>query len=213
MNILKAITMTVIFSTTGSVAQDGVAGSANDICPIKTGASLPPIILQSVEGKDFDLNAAAHQKPTILIVYRGGWCPYCNRQLSGINQIEPQIIAMGYQILAVSTDKPEKLVETIQKDELHYTLLSDSKMTASKLLGLAFRVDDKTLERYQKAGIDLEGASGEKHYLLPVPAVFVLNTDGVIQFEYVNPNYKVRLDPEILLAAAKSALKSSERKN
>lgn len=80
-------------------------------------------------------------------------------------------------------------------------------MVASKAFGLAFKVAETTVEQYKKGGIDLENASGEKHHLLPVPAVFIVGTDGIIKFEYINPNYKVRLDPDVLLAAAKAALK------
>jgi hypothetical protein len=50
----------------------------------------------------------------------------------------------------------------------------------------------------------VEEASGQKHHMLPVPAVFLVATNGLIQFEYVNPDYKVRLEPELLLAAAKT---------
>jgi peroxiredoxin len=61
--------------------------------------------------------------------------------------------------------------------------------------------------QYGKFGIDVEAASGDTHHELPVPAVFVLGTDGKIRFEYVNLDYKSRLDPDVLLAMAKAALK------
>jgi hypothetical protein len=38
------------------------------------------------------------------------------------------------------------------------------------------------------------------------PDTFVIGTDGIIDFAYVNPDYKVRVDPSVLLAAAKAAL-------
>ena len=60
-------------------------------------------------------------------------------------------------------------------------------------------------EQYEGFGIDLEKASGENHGQLPVPSVFVLDQDGVIQFHYVNPDYRVRIDPDVILAAAKAA--------
>ena len=120
-------------------------------------------------------------------------------------KIEPQLLQLGYQIIAVNADQPSKMRETIQKHSLNYLLLSDSAMEAAQAFGLAFRVDEKTVERYRQYGIDLEAASGEKHHLLPVPAAFVIGTDGVIKFEYVNPNYQMRIDPDILLAAARAA--------
>ena len=124
-------------------------------------------------------------------------------QLGQLQKIESELIELGYQLVAISPDRPEKLRETVRKKQLNYTVLSDRHMEAAKAMGLAFRVGEDTLERYAKWGIDLEEASGEDHHLLPVPAVFVVNREGVIEFQFVHPNYKVRLDPELLLAVAK----------
>ena len=41
----------------------------------------------------------------------------------------------------------------------------------------------------------------EKYKTELVPAVFLVGKSGRIEFQYVNPNYKVRLQPEVLLAA------------
>ena len=125
-------------------------------------------------------------------------------QLGQLQQIEPELIELGYQIIAVSPDRPEKLRETVDGRSLKYEVVSDSRMEAAKALGIAFKVADSTIERYQKWNIDLEAASGETHQLLPVPAVFVVSTEGIILFQFVHPNYRVRLDPEVLLAVAKS---------
>lgn len=114
---------------------------------------------------------------------------------------------MGYQVFAVSTDSPQQVDAHRKKNDFPFLLLSDSKMSGARALGIAFQVDDQTLAQYKKFGIDLEAASGETHHQLPVPAVFVIGTDGKIRFEHVDPDYKSRLDPEVLLAMAKAALK------
>jgi peroxiredoxin len=178
-----------------------------DICPILVGEKVPDLVLRDMKGKTFDLSAAFAAKPTILIFYRGGWCPYCNLHLGQLQEAESTLVGLGYQILAVSPDRPEKLGAPIEKNELSYTLLSDSTMKAATSLGLAFRVDDDTIEKYKGFGIDLEADSGEKHHLLPVPAALVVGRDGVVKFSYVNPNYKMRIDPDVLVAAAKAALR------
>lgn len=128
-------------------------------------------------------------------------------QFGELQKIEPQLKQMGYQIISVSPDRPERLRQSIEKHGLSYRLLSDSAMTAARAFGIAFTLDAKTLEQYKGYGVDLEEASGEKHHALPVPSVFILGVDGTIKFEYVNPDYKVRLDPAVLLAAARAALK------
>ncbi len=80
-------------------------------------------------------------------------------------------------------------------------------MTASQAFHIAYEVDDATLKVLAQHGIDLEAPSGEKHHQLPVPAVFLVATNGVIEFEYVNPDYSVRVSPELLLTAARLARK------
>ena len=80
-------------------------------------------------------------------------------------------------------------------------------MLGSQAFGIVFQVDEKTVERYKnQLSIDLEDASGEKHHLLPVPAVFIVGSDGIIRFEYVNPSHKIRIGPDLLLAAVKAFL-------
>ena len=61
-------------------------------------------------------------------------------------------------------------------------------MAAARAFRIAYQMDDATLRVLGQHGIDLEAASGEKHHLLPVPAVFLVASNGVIQFEYVNPD-------------------------
>jgi len=183
---------------------------AEDICPILVGQSLPKITLRNPDKTVFDLNAAGVDKATILIFFRGGWCPYCNMHLGHLQAIESELVKLGFQIIAVSPDRPEILDEHAEKQGIQYRLLSDSEMTAAIALGIAYRVDDATVEKYKTSmGIDLEADSGQKHHLLPVPAVFVIGKDGVIQFSYVNPNYKVRLDSGVLLKAAEVAIAQS----
>jgi len=79
-------------------------------------------------------------------------------------------------------------------------------MEAAQSFGIAFRLDDATVKQFKAYGIDVEEASGYDHHLLPVPAVFVIDPEGVIDFQYVNPDYRARLDPQVLLAAAQAAL-------
>jgi len=124
--------------------------------------------------------------------------------LGQLRKIESQLVGLGYQIVAVSPDRPEKLSAAIEKQSLTYTLVSDSDATGMKGFGIAFRVNDQDFEKYKKFKIDLEEHTGAKHHLLPVPAVFLIGKNGQILFQYVNPDYKVRLHPEILLAAAKA---------
>jgi len=182
-----------------TVNNDSIPGQPEDISPLLTGETIPAINIPGAGGKLYNVNESLAKKPAILIFYRGGWCPFCNKQLSGIQQIESKLRNMGYEIIAISTDSPARLAETAGKDQLTYTLLSDADLAVSKQFGIAY----KGPEGYSK--ILMEGSEGKNvDKLLPVPSVFIVDTKGVIQFEYINPDFKQRINPDLLLAVAQT---------
>ena len=185
--------------------QPVVPDSAQDLQPLGVGRKAPTATLRRPDGRELDLAYLYKSKPTVLIFYRGGWCPYCNTHLGQIAAAEGELLAMGYQVLAISPDRPEELAKTVDKQHLTYDLLSDSDMVLARAFGLAFRVDDQTLEKYRGFGIDLERSSGRSHHLLPAPAVYIVDTQGVVRFVHWDPDYKKRLAPEALLKAAGEA--------
>lgn len=172
------------------------------------GDTIPDVVLRTDKDTEFKLRDAVKDKPAVLIFYRGGWCPYCSRHLAALAKIEGDLTAAGFQLLAISTDQPSKLREKPEYQALAYTLLSDSPMTAAKAFGIAFEVPDNIVHRYKTAfNLDLEAESGQIHHLLPHPAVYIVDKAGVIRFAHINEDYKVRLEPEKVLAAAKAAIK------
>ena len=124
--------------------------------------------------------------------------------MSQLEEIKDQIDALGYQLIMISPDLPDKIKETIDSHHFSPLFLSDSKVAAAIAFGLAFQVEPEMLELLSEYGIDINAASGESHNILPVPAVFILQSDGTISFEYVNPDFTSRLNRNVLLAAAKA---------
>ena len=168
---------------------------------------MPAITVKALDGTDFDLTAACAQKPTLLVFYRGSWCPYCNKHLAALAGIEPQLLEMGYQIIAVSPDEAPGLRLVAEKNHLSYRLLSDRSMAAAAAFGVAFRVDAATVGKYRQHKVDLAPVPGEPDARwLPVPTAYLIGRDGVIKFVHSDPDYKVRLSPDAVLAAAKAAL-------
>ncbi|MDZ4714729.1 MAG: peroxiredoxin-like family protein [Cytophagales bacterium] len=168
-----------------------------DISPLLIGEKIPNLKLSNIDGNEIGLLELAGQKHAILVFYRGGWCPYCNTQMAELQAIEPDLLREGYQIIAISPDSPESLKASVDKNKLNYTLLSDSKLEAARAFGLAFAAPERYADMLLKASSNLNKG------VLPVPAVFVLNKQGEILFEYINPNYKKRLKGSFLLTAAR----------
>ena len=173
-----------------------------DVSPLLYGEKIPMAVIPDASGKSFDLNKAIAEKPTILVFYRGGWCPYCSKQLSGLQQALPGLEKMGYQLIAVSTDESDGLMQSATKEKLSYTLLSDANLELSKQIGIAYKAPKGYWEMLPKTtgGKDVD-------LLLPVPSVFILDKTGVIHFEYINPDFKQRLSADLLMAAATSIKK------
>jgi peroxiredoxin len=187
------------------------AASAETAQALKTGQTTPQVSLLTPEGEAFDLGAAVREQPTVLIFYRGGWCPYCIRHLAALQEIEEDLLGMGFQIIAVSPDTPAGLQPTVQKNELNYQLLSDREMKAASSYGVAFIVPDDIRTKYEDYGIDLASVPGNPDAKwLPVPAIFLIDAEGVVRFVHTNPNYKVRMDPADILDAAEDIVGSSD---
>ncbi|TMO39659.1 alkyl hydroperoxide reductase [Pseudoalteromonas sp. S4389] len=205
--MFKSLLISVLFVLSSQViaaTATNIAESAERVSPLLPGLTVPNIELKDQYGKTVSLTERFKEKTTVLIVYRGGWCPYCSKQLASVQKIEKELADLNAQLIAVSPDSPEKLAET-KITAPSYQLLSDDSLTLAQTLGLAFYLDDKTAKIYRnKLGVNFVSLEGEAKVALPVPAVFVIDTNGLVHFQYANPNYKVRLTEDLLLAAVKS---------
>ena len=180
--------------TLSTLASAQIADKAENISPLLIGEKIPNIVLHDVYGKEVQTKNILSQK-TVLVVYRGGWCPYCKAQLADMQDIEKEIIELGYQVVAISPDAPIFLKQTLVDKELKYHLYSDSEGKFSQAIGVAFKREKPKLEKYSE---------GKNPGFLPVPTVYVLNKNQEIEFMYINPNYGTRLKGDALLAVLKT---------
>ena len=185
-----------------------IAATADEIQPLVEGDAAPRFIVRTVDGEAFDFNPQQLDRPAVLLAFRGGWCPFCNVYLSEMRHVVPEVRALGVDVLFLSGDGPAQLYESLEGDTqediegLDYTILSDGDAQAAIALGIAFKASDRTIRRRYEKGQDIEGSSMAGPGVLPVPAVFAVDTDGTIRFSYVNPDYKTRLPANELLAVA-----------
>lgn len=179
-----------------ALAQSDLPAKPEDIAPLLIGEMVPDLQLTQMDGSSTDVGTVLSGKKTILIFYRGGWCPYCNSHLSDLQKIEPKLKELGYQIIAVSPDVPAKLSESDQKHDLSYQLYSDVKGELMGKMGIAFQAP----ERYQKMLLNI--TAEENKGWLPVPSVFIINDKKQIVFEYISPDFKHRMNGDLLLAVA-----------
>ena len=194
MTKVKSIQLLFLFLFVSTIGNAQLPQNAEDISPLLIGETLPEATLLDENGKSINLNAEIAKKKTVLVFYRGGWCPYCNMQLSSLAASEADILKLGYQIIAVSPDDYRNLKPSVEKNKTSYKLYSDADGSFIKNIGIGFTPSEGTTSYIAKK------TTGKTTDVLPVPTVLVLNTKGEILFEYISPNYKQRISPELLLA-------------
>lgn len=183
--------------------------TAEETQPLASGDRAPAFTVQTVEGEDFRFDPDNLARPAILISFRGGWCPYCNLHLSELRTVIPELKASGYDVLFLSGDAPAQLYAGLQQETqediagLDYTILSDASIEAALAFGTAFRTEQRLNDYLESKDYDYERSSIGRHNALSVPFVYVVNGAGEIVFDFVEPDYKVRLPSDELLAVAK----------
>lgn len=199
-----------------SHAEMVIAESAEQTKPVKSGEQAPSFLVLDADGEEFSFDPDALERPVVLITFRGGWCPFCNMHLSELRTVVPEIAAMGVDVMFLSGDRPEMLYASLAEDtqeniaDLDYKIYSDADAQAAISLGIAFKVSDRTINRRVEKGEDIDDSSMMQHGVLPVPAVYAIDTSGTIRFDFVETNYKVRLPSEELLAVARELTENSQ---
>jgi peroxiredoxin len=189
-----------------AVSASMIASLAEQVRPLMNGQFIPDVILQTDFGKDISLRALIESKPSIVIFYRGGWCPYCNRQMQGLIEVEQRIRDLGYQISAISPDTPQRLQAQRTGSGFEVIRLADNTLQAISALGLGYFLSDDVADDYRdKLGANLTTLQGTNKVVLSVPAAYVFDTSGLVQFQYVNPNFRVRVSPQLLYYATQIA--------
>lgn len=138
--------------------------------------------------------------PVVLTWYRGGWCPYCNMTLAFLQEMLPEFEAANGQLVALSPELPDSSLSTIEKNELDFTVLSDVGNKVARQYGVVFKLTDAVAKRYQN-GFNLHAYNGDETDELPLAATYVIDTDGVIQYAFLDVDYRNRAEPSDILEA------------
>lgn len=137
----------------------------------------------------------------VLFFYRGYWCGICNSHLANFQDSLSFITDLGASVVAVAPQTAEYQERTIVKNNLSITVISDSSQTIMKQFDVAYDVN----KGYQdKIGVDLEKVNGKT--VLPVPATYIIDENGVIIKKFFNPDFRDRAS----VAEIVSILKESD---
>ncbi|WP_263365522.1 peroxiredoxin-like family protein [Edaphobacter bradus] len=193
--VIPADKLAIMDRATEALVHSGQASRA-----LKPGDRVSDFILMDAHGSPVRLQQLLEHGPVVVAFYRGGWCPYCNIELRGLQRVLREIQQLGASLVAISPQLPDNSLTTAEKNALEFPVLSDVGNTVARRFGIVFTLPADLLETYegfQHGLLEKNGKVGASQ--LPIPATFVLDQHGVIQLAYVDADYTRRLDPEIVL--------------
>ncbi|SIQ32447.1 peroxiredoxin-like family protein [Maribacter ulvicola] len=171
-----------------SVSGSGVLENA-----LNKGQKTPNFTLKNALGKWVLLYDELKNGPVVLTWYRGGWCPYCNITLHYLQEKLPQIQKAGATLIALTPELPDNSLSTSEKNNLEFTVLSDVGNVVGKKFGVVYTLTDDVASMYE-AGFGLSEVNGDHHNELPLAATYVIDTNAVVQFAFLNADYTERAE-------------------
>lgn len=169
---------------------------------VAVGDLLSDFTLPDATGRDVSLSELIADGPAVLIFYRGGWCPYCNLALRQYqSELVPRLPDYGATLAAISPQKPDESLTTIEKHDLQFAVLSDAGSRVARQLGIAFEPAKEVLEAQRALGLDIRDGNADGSPELPMPTVLIVDTGRTVQFADVQVNYTSRTEVSDILAA------------
>ena len=175
----------VLLLTLLSYAQDKPQGlQVNDLAPTFTA--------KDQNGKEISLKSLLKKGPVVVMFYRGEWCPYCNKQLSEMQDSLRTVTSKGATVLAITLEKPENIAKTIEKTKATFPVLFDDGLKIMRAYKVDYAMDASVVQKYKSYGIDFTTVNGNNGANLPVPAVYIISQEGKIIYRYFDENYRRR---------------------
>ncbi len=178
------------------VIESGIAESA-----LAVDDYFPQFSLPNVVGDAISSGELLAQGPLVVCFFRGGWCPYCNLELRAYQSILREIHELGAEFVAISPQLPDESLTMAAKANLTFEVLNDTGNSLSEHMGLMHELPPSLVDTYLSMGYDLERINGNMRWTLPLPATYVLDRDHRIHMAFINPDYRVRFEPDQVLVA------------
>ena len=176
--------------------------SAKEAKGLEPGTKVPMFHALDMQGNDFSLKEALEHGPVVIIFYRGHWCPVCNKHLKTLQDSLDVIQQYGATLIAVSPEKVPLLGKTAEKTGVKFTLVHDENYRIAEAFDIQFRPDSMQRVMYNTMlGANLKDAHSDETQQLPIPATFVIGSDGKITWRHFDPDYRKRSTVKDIVSA------------
>lgn len=176
------------------------AASAGATAPA-LGEALPPFMMPDHEGRLTDLSDLLDEAPLVVVFHRGHWCPYCRMTIAALAEAQPRLAPT--QIVAISAEIQRYTRRIRAEAGATFRFLSDIDAEYAASIGLAITLEPALREILERSGKRVPDFQGSKGWILPIPAVFVLDRSGIVRARHVDPDYRRRMEIDELVGAVR----------
>jgi peroxiredoxin len=193
-----------------AVAELFASGIENKILPV--GAIAPEFALPDASGRivrSADLLALG---PLVLDFFRGRWCAYCVTEIEAWRDLYPTLREAGALLAAISPQTARQSDFMVGQHGLPFPVLTDAGCALAEQFGLAYSIPDYQREYFRSILVNIPFVNGtekggDQSWRLILPATYVLARDRRVLFAQAYADFRVRPEPEDVMAAALAAVK------
>jgi peroxiredoxin len=162
------------------------------------GEPMPSFLLPQ-DGELISLEQLLARGPLVVSFHRGHWCPYCRINADALAKIHPAVAELGAQIVAITPEVEHFTAELKSDARAPFPILTDLDNGYALQLNLAIWINDEKREAMTAAGWDISAFQANDHWTLPIPATFIIGTDGIVKARFVDPDYRKRMPLEDII--------------
>ena len=170
---------------------------------VKVGDKLLNFSAITSEGAAFNTDTLKGRR-TLIKFFRGGWCPYCCAELELFERMLPKLDDLSIDILALSKDTPEEAAIHKKRDNISFTLLSDSKLAVIRKYGVEHhKALGQTTGSFTLFGLPFGTDFSFK--AMAIPTSLLVDEEGIIQWIDQSDDYRLRANEQSVMQAVKEA--------
>jgi peroxiredoxin len=174
---------------------------------VKAGDKVAPFSLPEVDGGRVELDALLQRGPAVLVFFRFEGCPACNLALPYYQRnLYPRLTDLGASLVAVSPQVPEKLVAIKRRHDLPFSVASDVGNALGRAFGILYSFDEASRRLSLANGKPIGEVTGTGTWELPMPTAVVVDTQRVVRFADVHPDWLLRTEADDILEALASVV-------
>lgn len=151
---------------------------------LRVGKQLPSFKVRSTKGLMISSESFIG-KPTVLIFYRGNWCPLCMSQIKELAGHYQALNDLGVRVALVSPQPHTNTINLAKKFGVNFDFLADIGNVAARTLGI-------DISHGVPAGMQMMGYDSDS----VMPTVIITDSNGKILWTHETDNYRVRPEPE-----------------